>query len=274
MLQPHLELIGYTDDLHNKSAPPLLFVHGAWHGAWCWDKHFLLYFSQNGYRSYALSLRGHGQSYQPQPFWKTGIAQYVHDVETIIAQLPQIPIVIGHSMGGFIVQKLLEKNSPLIAGAALLAPVPHFGAIKIILKMAALYPIKLLLANVKLSLYGFVNTPELVKKHFFSPTLPTATIQEYASLMQDEAYRIMWDMLLLQLPKQSNFSRKIPLLVLGAANDFLISPDDVQKTALAYGATATILPNIAHDLMLDTNWQTAAQTLLLWLNTLSLTPND
>ena len=89
MLQPHLELIGYTDDLHNKSAPPLLFVHGAWHGAWCWDKHFLPYFSQNGYRSYALSLSGHGQSYKPQPFWQTGIAQYIKDVETIIGQLPQ-----------------------------------------------------------------------------------------------------------------------------------------------------------------------------------------
>ncbi|WP_181447434.1 hypothetical protein [Mycolicibacterium vulneris] len=20
---------------------PLLFVHGAWHGAWCWDEHLL-----------------------------------------------------------------------------------------------------------------------------------------------------------------------------------------------------------------------------------------
>ncbi|PRC62971.1 alpha/beta hydrolase, partial [Mycobacterium sp. ITM-2017-0098] len=20
---------------------PLLFVHGAWHAAWCWDEHFL-----------------------------------------------------------------------------------------------------------------------------------------------------------------------------------------------------------------------------------------
>jgi len=36
---------------------PVLFVHGAWHGAWCWTEYFLPYFAQNGYHSYALSLK-------------------------------------------------------------------------------------------------------------------------------------------------------------------------------------------------------------------------
>jgi len=40
---------------------PILFVHGAWHGAWCWEK-FLPYFAENGYAAYAVSLRGHGNS--------------------------------------------------------------------------------------------------------------------------------------------------------------------------------------------------------------------
>ena len=39
---------------------PLLFVHGAWHGAWCWDEHFLDFFAAHGYAAHALSLRGHG----------------------------------------------------------------------------------------------------------------------------------------------------------------------------------------------------------------------
>jgi hypothetical protein len=40
------------------SARPLLFVHGGWHGAWCWDN-FLNYFADAGYRAVALSLRRH-----------------------------------------------------------------------------------------------------------------------------------------------------------------------------------------------------------------------
>ena len=46
---------------------PLLFVHGAWHGAWGWDEHFLDFFAAKGYRSLAVSLRGHGKSPAPRP---------------------------------------------------------------------------------------------------------------------------------------------------------------------------------------------------------------
>jgi len=29
-------------------ATPLVFVHGAWHGAWCWDEFFLPCFADKG----------------------------------------------------------------------------------------------------------------------------------------------------------------------------------------------------------------------------------
>src|SRR6476661_688640 len=41
---------------------PILFVHGAWHGAWCWEEHFLDFFAERGHRVAALDLRGHGAS--------------------------------------------------------------------------------------------------------------------------------------------------------------------------------------------------------------------
>jgi len=37
---------------------PLLFIHGALHGAWCWDVHFFEYFAQHGFASHAVNLRG------------------------------------------------------------------------------------------------------------------------------------------------------------------------------------------------------------------------
>lgn len=46
-------------DIDEKSQnPPLVFVHGSFHAAWCWAEHFLPFFSQNGYDCYALSLLG------------------------------------------------------------------------------------------------------------------------------------------------------------------------------------------------------------------------
>jgi pimeloyl-ACP methyl ester carboxylesterase len=46
---------------------PLLFVHGGWHAAWCWDENFLGFFADRGYRSIALSLRNHGNSDKKNP---------------------------------------------------------------------------------------------------------------------------------------------------------------------------------------------------------------
>ncbi len=38
---------------------PIVFVHGGYHAAWCWDEHFLDYFADLGYRVVAPSLRAH-----------------------------------------------------------------------------------------------------------------------------------------------------------------------------------------------------------------------
>jgi len=52
-----LELIdkGSCSDAH---PTPLLFVHGAWHAAWCWDENLLDFFADKGFRAVAVSLRG------------------------------------------------------------------------------------------------------------------------------------------------------------------------------------------------------------------------
>src|SRR6516165_7262546 len=66
---------------------PLLFVHGGWHGAWCWDDQFLGYFADAGYRAVSMSLRGHGAS-PPNEFtrgWKPVAWQATHDSRTRVA---------------------------------------------------------------------------------------------------------------------------------------------------------------------------------------------
>ncbi|MGA9493105.1 MAG: alpha/beta fold hydrolase, partial [Mycobacterium sp.] len=102
-----LEVIdkGQSTDAHKT---PLLFVHGGWHAAWCWDEHFLDYFADKGFRAAAVSLRGHGQSTVTQRFRGCSVADYVDDLRHAADGLGRSPVVIGHSVGGFIVQKYLE----------------------------------------------------------------------------------------------------------------------------------------------------------------------
>jgi pimeloyl-ACP methyl ester carboxylesterase len=110
-----------------KSHPaPLLFVHGGEHAAWCWDENFLDYFAARGYRAVALSLRGHGASPNSAPPRSCSIADYVSDVGAVAYQLPHNPVVIGHSLGGFVVQKYLESHAT--PAAVLIASAPPQGA--------------------------------------------------------------------------------------------------------------------------------------------------
>src|SRR5512138_649157 len=88
---------------------PLLFIHGMMHGAWCWEVHFLDYFAQHGFDAYAVNLRGHGNSDGWKHLRWTRIADFVDDVDVAVQQLPAAPVLIGHSMGGFVIQKYLEE---------------------------------------------------------------------------------------------------------------------------------------------------------------------
>jgi pimeloyl-ACP methyl ester carboxylesterase len=104
---------GSATDSHPVS---LLFVHGTWHAAWCWDEHFLDFFADKGYRAVALSLRGHGASSLSKPLKSCSIADYLDDVHAVVGKLGSPPVLIGHSVGGFIVHKYLESHDGSCGG--------------------------------------------------------------------------------------------------------------------------------------------------------------
>jgi pimeloyl-ACP methyl ester carboxylesterase len=82
---------------------PLLFVHGTWHAAWCWDEHFLDLFGDKGFRAVAVSLRSHGASAISKPLNSVTFADYVDDVHITVDMLGSEPVLIGHSLGGLVV---------------------------------------------------------------------------------------------------------------------------------------------------------------------------
>lgn len=246
-------------------AVPLLFIHGAWHGAWCWDEYWLPYFARQGYHCYALSLRGHGGSSSNKAMWRHGIDDYVADVETVCTQITQEhgchPILIGHSMGGFITQKYLETHT--VPAAVLLASIPHFGAWSFFLRTCCRHPLTLIKSIFSLQLVHFVNTPARTRPLFFSSGMPQADVERFTRMIGDEAWHMVLDVLLLKLPRRPKPGS--PLLVMGAGNDNVIHKWEVRSLARAHSTEANIIPNIAHDMMIDTRWQAAADEVLGWL---------
>jgi len=115
--------------------PPLLFVHGGYCDAWCWEPYFLPWFASRGYPSYALSLRGHGASGGGRMLFVAGLDDYEADVEHVAGELDAPPVLIGHSMGAAIVERIVAKRP--VRGAALLAPVPPAGLLPMAARLAA-----------------------------------------------------------------------------------------------------------------------------------------
>ena len=107
------------------SKPSLLFVHGGYCDAWCWEPYSLPWFASQGYPSYAVSLRGHGASGGRESLFVAGLDDYVADVEHVAGTLPAPPVLIGHSMGAAIIERMLTTRP--IRAAALLAPIPPGG---------------------------------------------------------------------------------------------------------------------------------------------------
>src|SRR5262245_7923152 len=79
---------------NNGRKTPLLFVHGGYCDAWCWEPFFLPWFAAQGYPAYALSLRGHGESGGYGSLFVAGLDDYAADVERVIAQIDVMPVLI------------------------------------------------------------------------------------------------------------------------------------------------------------------------------------
>jgi 3-oxoadipate enol-lactonase len=107
----------------NPSLPPLVFLHGIGGAARAW--HGQLDFFKHRYRTIAWDMPGYGGS---APLPTVSIAALADALQGFLQQVRAMkPILVGHSIGGMIVQQLLAKH-PRIASAIVLAQTsPAFG---------------------------------------------------------------------------------------------------------------------------------------------------
>ncbi len=245
--------------------PPIVFVHGAWHGAWCWDAHFLDHFADQGFDCHALDLRGHGNSPATKSMRWNRIGDYVDDVLSVIDGLDHEPVLIGHSMGGFISQHCMRRSHRL-AAVGLLATVPYYGAIPVSLKMAVQRPLDFAMVNLTWSLYPLVREPSKAQHMFLEKTVTETDAAGFAGQLSDESYWGYVDMLGWDLP--GRYSGDLPVLVVGGEKDTLFPPSSQRATARRYNAECHVIAGAPHDLMLASQWRQAADHLIGWITRL------
>jgi len=261
-----LELLSNKPKTIN-SETPILFVHGMWHGAWCWDKYFLPYFEKKGIKAFALSLSNHANSQRRKSFNLLRINDYVKDVKQIVDTFDKKPILVGHSMGGFIVQKYLENNNA--QGAVLMASVPPSGVWNGTLSVFKKFTGAFLKAIFSFNLKHVVNSNYRYKHFLCSEEFSDKNIEEYQKLVDTESYFAYLDMLGLNLVNVKKVKKnKIPILIIGGGKDAGISKKTVLKTAKKYNTKAVIFKGMSHMMMLSPNYRKVADRIINWIENL------
>ncbi len=243
------------------SDTPIVLIHGAWHGAWCWEDNFLDYFPSHGWETHAVSLRGHGKSDGASNLRNTSIRDYVEDIRQVVDGLDRPPILVGHSMGGFVIQKFLENHE--VPGAVLLASAPHTGNKLITLRMARKYPFSMMASILTRNTYMLVRKPEMVAWIGYSGKVDPEVAAKHHEMIGQESFRASMQMGGPRgLPKPSK--NKSPICVIGGELDTLISVREVQQTAKAYGVEPKIFPGMPHSLMAVPGWEAVAEWIDNW----------
>src|SRR5690606_15629571 len=101
----------------------IVLIHGLFLNEQSWND-WKIYFEQKGYNVLTSTLPGHKGA--PSDLRKkthaqlqnTGFEDAYRSIEAFIDSLPEKPIVIGHSLGGLIVQKLIDQEK-VAAGISL-----------------------------------------------------------------------------------------------------------------------------------------------------------
>lgn len=239
---------------------PLLFLHGAYVGAWCWDEHFLPWFAARGFPCYALSLRGHGKSAGRERLHDFGIGDYVEDLEHAVSEIGRAPVLIGHSMGALVVQKYLERGTA--PAAVHVCPVPPFGLLPSTVSLAFGRP--RFFAEINSLAGGHSASRAALAEALFAGPVDAGRIDRHYARMQSESRRALMDMTLWGLPQLWRMAR-VDALVIGAEHDALIAPSLAQSAANLLGAQYRLLDGMGHAVMLESEWERAAQEILDWL---------
>lgn len=229
----------------------IVFVHGMSHGAWCWEESFIPHFEKLGYTCVALTLPGHEKPGSTKSIYYS-LSDYVDALAALVDTLPEDPIIIGHSMGGMILQRYLVKGR--CKKAILMSSVPPAGVLLPSLRILSQYP----------GAFKFLFQADLLGVFRQYPHLMFGAMEgseNYAKLMCAESF---WAYLHLLFPI-GKIKKQMPILVLGGTADELISVREIEQTASHYGAKLMLIEGGSHDLMLERSAHTFVDAIHSWL---------
>ncbi len=97
----------YAAGMRPPAMSTYVLIHGAWHGAWCWER-VAPALRADGHRVVTPDLPGHGDDRTPTR--EVTLPAYVDRVCGILDAAPEPVVLVGHSMGGIVITEAAERR--------------------------------------------------------------------------------------------------------------------------------------------------------------------
>ena len=248
----------------------IVFIHGMFMNPISWEP-WLLWYEAKGYKCYAPAWPYHTGSppdlryYYDPNLGELTFGQVIDSLSAFIDRLPEKPIVVGHSMGGLAVQKLIEMDKG-VAGICI-DPAPPQGIFSYkwsFLKsnLSTINPLKgnsVFLPSLKWFHYAFCNTmtAEQTKIEYSKYVVPESRNVARSSTKRDG---------------KIDFKKPhAPLLIIAGEKDHIIPPALNRKNFEAYTDRRSktdfkVFPGRTHWICGQQNWQEVAEYAEKWIN--------
>jgi len=249
----------------------IVFIHGLFVNNTSWSE-WKSYFEAKGYTCYTPANPLHEGSpaqlranIHPK-LNSVGFEDVVMNIANFIDTLPEKPIVIGHSLAGLVVQKLIEMDKA-VAGISIDGAPPKNV-------FAPFQTIKTVFPVVNFFKGGaFMGTKAWYHYAFFNNLSRAESDREFEKIAVPESRKIARDTLLSSFAKVNLKKPHNPLLFIGGENDNIFPASFTRKIANAYKDKNSVtdfksFAGRSHYICGEQGWQEVADYALNWIGKL------
>lgn len=246
----------------------IVLIHGNFVNDTTWSE-WKTYYERKGYKVYTPANPGHEgnpadlrKTVHPK-LTATGFIDVVNNLSKLIDSLPEKPLIIGHSMAGMAVLKLIELGKASagvsIDGAPPKNVFPPFQTLKTVLPAFGFF---------SLNSY-FMGSPKWYDNAFFNTIPNPEKVKAYEKFAVPESYKVSRELVLNSFSNIDFKKSHQPILFIGGGKDHIF-PQSLTKTiASRYSdknskVDLKIFEDKSHFICGEPGWEKVADYIIDW----------
>ncbi len=224
--------------------PVAVLVHGAYAGPWVWAS-VVTDLEAKGLNVCTVTLPGHDRPGHTGANLST-VGDYVAHLAEVVGRQSGPVVLVGHSMGGYVIQRFLENQS--VAEAVLIASVPPTGTAKSTWETTKRHPLAVLAGAGRVDTAHLFRDPVIARETFFTPDTSEDVVGDACASFCSESPLVLSAMAI--RPIRTGRIRT-GICVVAGERDRVFAVEDQQRMAHVYNADLHVIAESGHNPMLE-----------------------